>query len=115
MAGVKGRSGRLPYGGDRQKDCQKLWELSTRTLLRALTDPEVGKGRKIEISLEMVKKMAPSEFRHTGELTLTMVESLRRASARLSPLPLTPETVSTPSGPITLQSSETNGHTNSGS
>ncbi len=62
MAGVKGRSGRQPWS--REKEIIALWNLSIPVLKKALAKGSITpETRKIEIALELVKKMIPSEWK----------------------------------------------------
>lgn len=60
MAGKKGRSGRKSW--DREAESRALWALSVPVLKRALGPKStVNEHRKIEIALELVKKMLPTQ------------------------------------------------------
>ena len=77
MAGVKGRSGRQPW--DREAETRQLWALSIPVLKRALHPrSKVSPDRKIEIALELVKKMLPAQVSgaNGGPIPLLLVNAL---------------------------------------
>ena len=72
MAGVIGRSGRKSW--DKEAESKVLWQLAVPILKRALrSHSKVSPDRKIEIALELVKKMLPAQHQVEahGELYVT--------------------------------------------
>ena len=80
MAGVKGRSGRLPY--NEQRDFSLLVNKCYKYLLHNFS--KLDKNQKIHISLELVKRSMPTNVKVNGEITHHLAQKVQDGRLRAS-------------------------------
>ena len=73
--GVKGRSGRKTW--DKEIEMKKLWDLSIPVLKYGLTSDKVTPEKRIDIALELIKKMIPQNVKGEGFNTNVFINNIK--------------------------------------